>query len=262
MGHISKKSIKISCWKVITIFDFYRKSVEEWKDELGDWSKAGNLFKKYNEMIKNNDSAVQRWGNAEWIKDTIDGDTYYFGRHLDENKLHHIEANNFSMRKPKNEISIDTPYKTNDSKIDAQLGLRIKEIYPVEYILNSEIGDIIRTCKYQFITLDGDVVKMNSVRLRTFLNKGCKCVKCGLEGKYFYKLINNGQYSYHLELFGEKDGKLVMMTKDHIIPKSKGGANNINNMQPMCEICNSEKANNETEQDRTNGVLKKSKRGD
>jgi 5-methylcytosine-specific restriction endonuclease McrA len=33
-----------------------------------------------------------------------------------------------------------------------------------------------------------------------------------------------------------------MMTKDHIMPKSKGGKNHFDNYEPMCSDCNTEKA--------------------
>ena len=253
-----RKFIKVSCWQKIDMFTFERRSFIWWKDNIfnGDVVQAGNLFKKYNEAIKNHDSIVQRWNNCEWIKDIIDGMTCYFGRGLTEKKLIDIDRDDFSQRIPSNDIVIDTPYKT-DSKINEELGIRVKEIYPVDFVKNGDIGKYIIEGHPKFITLDGDVVKMNSVRLKTFLTKGCKCVTCGLEGKWFYKVMSNGQCSYHLELFGEKDGKLVLMTKDHIIPKSKGGSNGINNMQTMCCHCNEVKKDNLTEENISKGVMKR-----
>ena len=41
-----------------------------------------------------------------------------------------------------------------------------------------------------------------------------------------------------VELYGKSEGKLVMMTQDHIIPKSLGGINVIANLRPACEPCN------------------------
>ena len=91
------------------------------------------------------------------------------------------------------------------------------------------------------IEIDGYNVYIDSWRYRTFYQKGTKCTCCGKEGMYF-KLtpaIDN-QKRAHFNLYAE-DGTL--MTKDHIIPKSRGGKNCINNFQTYCEHCNRSKGN-------------------
>ena len=47
----------------------------------------------------------------------------------------------------------------------------------------------------------------------------------------------------HFNLYGLEDEEEVMFTKDHIIPKSKGGRTHISNMQTMCSNCNNAKGN-------------------
>jgi 5-methylcytosine-specific restriction endonuclease McrA len=47
----------------------------------------------------------------------------------------------------------------------------------------------------------------------------------------------------HLNLYAVTEtGERVLMTKDHIVPRSRGGANQHENYQTMCIICNQQKA--------------------
>lgn len=88
------------------------------------------------------------------------------------------------------------------------------------------------------IVVDGFKVHPISLRYETFYQKGIKCACCGIEGTHFKLCGNKDTNRRHFNLFAD-DGTL--MTKDHIIPKSKGGQDMVDNMQTMCEKCNIEK---------------------
>jgi len=90
---------------------------------------------------------------------------------------------------------------------------------------------------------DGHMVKMTSQRYQLFAVKEVKCVGCGVKGEYFGLEKIKGQEGdrYHFNLYGIKNGVEVLITKDHIIPKSKGGQNILDNYQIMCFDCNIEK---------------------
>jgi hypothetical protein len=91
--------------------------------------------------------------------------------------------------------------------------------------------------------LDYDFVKISSQRLVLFKNKGISCVCCGLIGQYFVKEKKKDDISYHLNLYAlDSEGNEILMTKDHIIPVSKGGKNHHSNYQVMCTKCNLKKA--------------------
>jgi hypothetical protein len=90
-------------------------------------------------------------------------------------------------------------------------------------------------------------ISTESQRYKLF-RKNKKCVKCGKEGnvvsvmKTFQKDCN--QYRFHLNLYHiGKNEKPLLMTKDHIVPKSKGGPNKMSNYQTMCTKCNQKKGN-------------------
>lgn len=91
----------------------------------------------------------------------------------------------------------------------------------------------------------GQKVSLNGKYLQMLREKGTKCLDCGLEGQFFAveKHIDT-KMSYKLKLYGVRDdGRQAMITKDHIKPVSKGGSHNLDNLQPLCYFCNTEKGN-------------------
>jgi 5-methylcytosine-specific restriction endonuclease McrA len=95
------------------------------------------------------------------------------------------------------------------------------------------------------VIIDGDHIGMDSQRYKVFA-KSTKCVTCGIDGTIFLKDIGGTKEGdkKHFNLYAEDtNGDLILMTKDHIIPKSRGGKNQINNYQTMCSRCNFEKGN-------------------
>ena len=92
--------------------------------------------------------------------------------------------------------------------------------------------------------------KVGIDRLRTFAVHGCKCVRCGREGKRIIVTQDNGG-GIHADLYTLSSKKnLILMNRDHILPKSKGGENSIWNYQPMCQPCNTKKGAQETAGDK------------
>lgn len=124
-----------------------------------------------------------------------------------------------------------------------------KGVYTLEGVFKHVIAkrsfDDLRAKKH-YVDFDGDLVKMDSQRYFLFKFKGCTCVACGLGGTFFAKEKSYGQLDakyYHFNLYGIKDGKEVLFTKDHIVPRSLGGKDNMTNYQTMCVTCNNEKGN-------------------
>lgn len=84
-------------------------------------------------------------------------------------------------------------------------------------------------------------VSIASKKLLTF-KQSIVCVSCDAKGAYFLLLRNpHAKGRASLELFTE-DNKLL--TRDHIIPRSLGGSNDMSNSQTMCLACNSKKGSN------------------
>lgn len=78
----------------------------------------------------------------------------------------------------------------------------------------------------------------NHSRLRVFAAKGCVCVACGREGTHLRLHTDRGG-GRHVDLYTDEN---VLMTVDHINPKSNGGSEHIDNLQPLYTNCNNKKA--------------------
>jgi 5-methylcytosine-specific restriction endonuclease McrA len=86
-------------------------------------------------------------------------------------------------------------------------------------------------------------IKVASLRLQCF-KRSTRCVKCGLEGTIISADTFNSKSDRdgtHFNLYAIYEGKSRLMTKDHIIPSSKGGKNHLDNLQTMCDQCNCQK---------------------
>lgn len=111
------------------------------------------------------------------------------------------------------------------------------------------LWEVARSSGVERLVLEGDIsVTMQGDRYDNFFLHGTKCVSCGLEGKYFWletpKSAKDRDNQWHFNLYGvDENGNERMLTKDHIVPKSRGGKNWIGNYQTMCERCNLLKGN-------------------
>lgn len=97
------------------------------------------------------------------------------------------------------------------------------------------------------VEYDGVICHTASTRLLTYHIHGLNCIVrgCCVKGEYFaIERAWTASSKYHLNLYGmQHDGKEVMITSDHKIPKSRGGIDHISNRQPMCAPHNMGKGN-------------------
>ena len=91
-------------------------------------------------------------------------------------------------------------------------------------------------------TYHGFSVRISSHRLICFAIYGTKCAHCGMEGRYF-AVERSVEDGCHLNLYAlGEDGDEILMTRDHVTPKSKGGTDAASNAQTLCSPCNAKKA--------------------
>ena len=84
---------------------------------------------------------------------------------------------------------------------------------------------------------------VRNARITNFRKHGITCVRCGLHGSFFAREKYPKDNNPHLNLYAIDAGKDVLMTKDHIKPRSLGGVECLHNIWPMCSRCNASKGN-------------------
>lgn len=99
-------------------------------------------------------------------------------------------------------------------------------------------------------------VYKNSQRYLLFKQSGCTCVSCGMTADKCVLISESSNDNRgHFEFVGDKDGKPVIMTKDHIIPRAMGGKDILENYQPMCQTCNVAKKHSYDPQELKDAIL-------
>lgn len=105
-------------------------------------------------------------------------------------------------------------------------------VVPAKYVLNLLENNITN-----FI-YDGANVSINGLKFKLFKTKGTSCLHCSAKGEFFVIFKNSSKYYINLYT---SNGTLI--TKDHILPKSRGGTTTLRNLQPLCIKCNMSKSN-------------------
>lgn len=79
-----------------------------------------------------------------------------------------------------------------------------------------------------------------------------RCWKCGIEANCF--IVSKGRNDFIgppvMELYVDTGTEVILMTRDHIIPKSLGGSNDVANLRVGCGPCNHGRGNKVNEEDR------------
>lgn len=115
--------------------------------------------------------------------------------------------------------------------------IKIKS-FPPDFIY--DLVDSAKGVPVKLETNDGPVeLKLKPFKFRLF-KENMSCVCCGIKGTEMF-LEKLGQ-DFMVNLYAKKDGRFVLMTKDHIVARAYGGRDNYSNMQTMCCECNSLKS--------------------
>lgn len=99
--------------------------------------------------------------------------------------------------------------------------------------------------EFKYWTVEGQDIRTRMTSLRyAIFSQSIACVVCQMKGDHFLleRFSGNNLATAHFNLYATlPDGDRMLFTKDHIMPKSKGGSDKLSNLQTMCMKCNGEK---------------------
>jgi 5-methylcytosine-specific restriction endonuclease McrA len=144
--------------------------------------------------------------------------------------MHQLNLNNFPTVK-----------QYNNTKWWDRDGCYTSSYFRIKEYINKEDGLKIISKSY---TVYGSKITTSSKRLTLILNGKHKCVCCSAELSHFH--IERARYditgAFYLAPYATlANGKEVLLTWDHKIPRALGGSDHFDNSQIMCVKCNNEK---------------------
>lgn len=130
------------------------------------------------------------------------------------------------------EIKIDVIPVKSKSRLVHLGNFSMDDVFPYITLEHSKRTYVVGEKSYE--------VKMNSDRYHVF-KANQSCVACGITGTQMLLEIGHGSMP-HFNFYAIENDCLVLMTKDHVIAKSKGGKDELSNFQTCCSICNNLKS--------------------
>lgn len=132
--------------------------------------------------------------------------------------------------------------------------MKNKSIISFGEVTVEEVKTLVKNKRCNSFIFFGKRVSTKACILQIIFEQGLSCVKCGIEINRFIvqqhiKEYESGNARAHLAPYHDTR----LFTKDHIVPKSKGGIDSKKNYQLMCCKCNGKKQNNLTYTDLRKG---------